>query len=113
LLRAEEVKWACPEAPTKLIAIAVLGGIAACATAAVQTGGPARDEIIFSHNTHARARLGCGTCHESSYDAKKPAGEFRPAMSKCLECHEQWKAADQCGRCHTDVRHAAPWQSRS
>lgn len=92
--------------------LAVLGGIAACATAAMQGGGPTRDEIIFSHNAHAQAQLRCVACHQSSYDGKKPAGEFRPAMSRCLECHTQWTGADQCGKCHTDVRLAVPWQSR-
>ncbi len=79
----------------------------------MQGGGPPRDEIIFSHNTHLQAQLKCSACHQSTYHASKPAADFRPAMSKCLECHQRWQTENQCGKCHTDVRHATPWLSRT
>ncbi len=65
------------------------------------------DEILFSHAAHAEARVTCGQCHPKA--GTMAAGNFKPRMEKCLECHRKWKAANQCNKCHTDARYARPW----
>jgi hypothetical protein len=94
-----------------LLAVA---GVLACATAAtiLGTNTAAGDEILFPHARHAQAKVECITCHETAYDAKSLTGDFLPAEAKCLECHKQKKADNQCGFCHSDVRYAAPWPKR-
>jgi hypothetical protein len=89
------------------------GVVIACATAATVLGtSPSGDEILFPHARHAQAKIECITCHESVYDAKTLAGNFLPSEAKCLECHKEKKAQNQCSFCHKDVRFAGPWPKR-
>ncbi len=93
----------------------LIGGAAvlACATAATVLGTRSTaDEILFPHARHLAAKVECITCHENVYDAKTLGGDFLPPESKCLECHREKKAENQCAFCHTAVRFAAPWPKR-
>ncbi|HEY5677325.1 MAG TPA: hypothetical protein VIR81_11075 [Myxococcales bacterium] len=90
-----------------------IAALAMAASCAARAPAPAtgHDEIRFSHNAHAQAKVGCGMCHRSTREPGQPASDFRPSMAGCLACHQQWK--DRCEECHTDARFARPWQTGS
>jgi hypothetical protein len=92
---------------------ALLGLCASCATfwwsAAPR---PTPDHIKVPHAKHAQAKVDCIACHEEIYDAKALAGNFLPPEKKCLECHGEQKQKGNCGFCHADVRHAAPYPTK-
>ncbi|HZX94138.1 MAG TPA: cytochrome c3 family protein [Myxococcales bacterium] len=96
------------------VALLAAALLLACATAAtiLGTASPSGDEILFPHERHKQANVECITCHEEVYDAKTLAAVTLPKEAKCLECHKQKKADNQCNFCHLDVKSAAPWPKR-
>ena len=67
------------------------------------------DDIRISHATHARAGVQCLACHEEIYDAKNMDGRYLPPEAKCLECHKEKKAQNDCAFCHRDPAHPATY----
>ena len=94
-----------------MLLAAVVFGVA-CATLSLRKGLANRDQIIFSHERHARAKIECVACHDDVYEAKTLEAIRLPKESKCLECHRPQKAAGNCAMCHSDVRFAGPLPKR-
>jgi hypothetical protein len=69
------------------------------------------DHIKIPHDKHAKAGVECLACHDAIYDAKSLATPTLPPEDKCLECHREWKETNQCEKCHTQPKLAAPWPS--
>ncbi len=74
--------------------------VAACTTLMTRLGAP-RDEIRFSHARHIEGGAECISCHEEVYDSTALGQPVLPAEKKCMECHKEKKAANECGFCHT------------
>jgi Cytochrome c7 and related cytochrome c len=72
---------------------------------------PDGDHIKIPHERHAKAGVECLSCHDAIWDAKSLTTPTLPPEDKCLECHREWKETNQCAKCHTDVKQAAPWPS--
>jgi c(7)-type cytochrome triheme protein len=60
--------------------------------------------VYFSHRAHVGfAEMICTDCHSDMSKAEKPLK--RPdighlTMSKCMSCHQEKKAANECSTCH-------------
>jgi hypothetical protein len=60
------------------------------------------EDVFFSHRMHVvLGEIECTTCHgdigESSAPPKRP---IKITMKKCMECHEERKADNDCIACH-------------
>ena len=88
--------------------------VIACATVTLKGDqGSGRDQVGFSHQRHATAKIECITCHEDVYDAKTLEAVQLPKERKCLECHKEQKEKGNCSFCHSDVQFAGPFPKRS
>jgi len=58
------------------------------------------DFVIFSHQVHADAKAGCGTCHGNVEAAHQVVGEPVMRMKFCVDCHKETKASAECHICH-------------
>jgi hypothetical protein len=58
------------------------------------------DYVFFAHGPHAKAGIGCDTCHGQVYQ-QEVLQSARPAtMKACVDCHKQYKATLECNACH-------------
>ncbi len=97
-----------PRARRGLLAAGLTVLVAACAGTFLSRGQS--DRIHFSHQRHAKAKVECIACHETIYDSTELAtANARPRESKCMECHQKQKDQGNCGMCHTDPAHPAPY----
>jgi len=88
--------------------------VIACATVTLKGDqGSGRDQVGFSHQRHATAKIECITCHDDVYDAKTLEAVQLPKERKCLECHKEQKEKGNCSFCHSDVQFAGPFPKRS
>lgn len=104
---ASSARW-----PARLrlwIACLLVPALSACALFAYTRSS---DNIVIPHSIHARAKVGCLTCHEEIYDSKSLGPSYRPPESKCLECHREKKEKNDCAFCHTEVAKAGPYLKR-
>lgn len=99
-----------PRRLSPLLFICLLPALGACAALFSYT--QSEDHLKFPHAPHARAKVGCLTCHEEIYDAKTLAASYLPPEAKCLECHREKKEKGECGFCHTDAQRARPYPKR-
>ena len=83
--------------PAPLLLGALLA--AACTTWMTRLGA-AQDQIRFSHARHVEGGTECIACHEEVYESTALGQPALPQEKKCLECHKEKKAANECGFCH-------------
>ncbi len=89
------------------------------------TGGLLRPTLhgLFDHAPHAvDAKLACGTCHDETRHAARPAGTPLMERPRCLECHEERDVPvgpRDCAACHGEdlsrvkpVDHDGGWRFR-
>lgn len=80
------------------------------------------EEIIFSHQAHAKHKIACAACHEGidRNTGLLPDG-MRMRMSACMACHERQAKPEArgCRTCHTRLDektpppdHAQLWERR-
>ena len=95
---------------TRFILVALLAGCAGSTSRPTPAEAP-RDHIKIPHDVHAKAEVKCIACHEGVYDetALGTAAEALPKEETCLQCHQEQKDKNNCGFCHTDPQHAAPF----
>jgi hypothetical protein len=70
--------------------------------AKVRHGTQRRTDIVFSHSRHLdrpSIRGQCVKCHSGVVD-DGARGEMFPAMSDCLDCHDDGLQAQKCSSCH-------------
>ena len=62
---------------------------------------PESSMVHFHHAAHARAEVGCETCHGdlASMTVAEPTRNVAD-MGWCIECHRQRGASDDCLTCH-------------
>lgn len=61
------------------------------------------DHVYFSHRRHtAVAEIGCDVCHGSVGEMERPPTRpiTRITMNKCMQCHEEMEASNDCIVCH-------------
>ena len=61
---------------------------------------PPESLVKFQHAPHARARIDCATCHGDMTQASTAELLVKHNMGTCLDCHRQYKAAEDCTACH-------------
>lgn len=63
-------------------------------------GFPKEAAVQFRHAPHARAGVECAKCHGevAAMTVAVPAVEH--TMGKCIECHRENRASDDCLACH-------------
>lgn len=65
-------------------------------------------DVIFGHESHAKAGISCATCHPGAATAPlaNPSGAL--SMDACIACHDDRKLArgqaNDCAACHTKLR---------
>jgi hypothetical protein len=97
--------------PALLIVLAVLPVLGACRAA--RTDAPKKtDEILFSHDFHAKMDFDCDTCHKGVAEATDLSRSYLPKEATCLECHAEKKEGGECGFCHADPKHPATYVFR-
>ena len=63
-------------------------------------GFPHESMVKFQHAPHARARIGCATCHGDMTQASTAEVLVKHTMGTCLSCHRTYKATEDCAACH-------------
>jgi len=58
------------------------------------------DFVIFSHGTHATAKVECARCHGDVAAQESVSVQQALKMKWCVDCHKQNKAAVRCNTCH-------------
>ena len=56
--------------------------------------------VRFQHAPHARARIGCASCHGDMTQVDTAQRSVKHTMGTCLSCHRQYKASEDCAACH-------------
>lgn len=63
-------------------------------------GFPREALVKFQHAPHARAKIGCATCHGDMEHATTAELLVKHDMGTCLSCHRRYKATEDCAACH-------------
>jgi Cytochrome c7 and related cytochrome c len=63
-------------------------------------GFPRESLVKFQHAPHARAGIGCVTCHGDMTQASTAELLVKHTMGTCLSCHRQNRASEDCTACH-------------
>ncbi|MBZ5619064.1 MAG: cytochrome c family protein [Acidobacteriia bacterium] len=63
-------------------------------------GFPRESLVRFQHAPHARAKIGCATCHGDMTQATTAQRLVKHTMGSCLSCHRQNQASEDCAACH-------------
>ena len=59
-----------------------------------------KDYVIFGHDAHARASIGCAECH-GDVARQEPLTKIRDVtMKACVDCHQDRQASLVCNLCH-------------
>jgi len=97
-------------APSLVVGL-VLGLVAVAATmpGCARHRRNARDQIIFGHGSHAKAGLGCPSCHQAALAEGTQDADLLPAKSTCTDCHTA-PEEQECSYCHTNPTKAGPYQ---
>ena len=56
--------------------------------------------VHFQHAPHIRAKVACATCHGDMTQATTAQPLVTHNMGRCLTCHRQSKASEDCNTCH-------------
>jgi hypothetical protein len=57
--------------------------------------------VYFSHQVHAReAKVDCAVCHGPVAARDSLGQEKSIAMADCMDCHDRYKASNDCNLCH-------------
>ena len=57
--------------------------------------------VYFSHEVHyKRAKVDCSACHGPVSERDVLGQEKSIAMAACMECHDRYKASNDCNLCH-------------
>jgi len=57
--------------------------------------------VYFSHEVHhKRAKVDCSACHGPVSERDALGQEKSIAMADCMECHDRYKASNECNLCH-------------
>lgn len=70
---------------------------------------PRPPTLRFSHAKHADQA--CTTCHAAALTSRRASESLRPAMSVCVDCHNQNDAApdaNECATCHVGYSQRSP-----
>ncbi len=63
-------------------------------------GFPPEALVKFQHAPHARAKIGCATCHGDMTQAATAERLVKHNMGTCVSCHRQYKSSEDCAACH-------------
>ncbi|NIM57993.1 MAG: hypothetical protein GTO16_03490 [Candidatus Aminicenantes bacterium] len=60
------------------------------------------EDVYFSHRRHVvLGQIDCMTCHGNIGESPKPPSEpLKITMKKCMKCHEEKEASNDCIACH-------------
>lgn len=60
------------------------------------------EDVYFSHRRHVvLGNIECNTCHGNIGESSKPPSRpLKITMKKCMKCHEEKKADNDCMACH-------------
>jgi hypothetical protein len=57
--------------------------------------------VYFSHEVHTRkAKIECANCHGPVAERDALGQEKSIAMAACMDCHDRYKASNDCNLCH-------------
>ena len=62
------------------------------------------DEVIFSHQEHAKKPIACNACHVGIDENDYVDQSLAQDMSDCETCHRQENVANECSTCHQRLR---------
>lgn len=63
-------------------------------------GFPAEAHVKFRHAPHYQAGIACSTCHGDLTKATVAEHTVNHTMGRCLTCHRQKHASEDCATCH-------------
>lgn len=58
------------------------------------------DFVFFSHSSHAKAEIGCDSCHGPVATRPVLQQEMSTNMVTCMNCHAERQASNECYLCH-------------
>lgn len=62
------------------------------------------DEVIFDHASHEAAGVKCDSCHGDLAKSQSLGLEMAIDMARCMTCHAERRAPNECATCHTEIR---------
>ena len=92
------------------LALAAPLALVACGSLMMRDRPAPADHIKFSHKIHPPSDLECEVCHDGITTAKDITPPHLPKEEVCLACHQDEKDSNNCTFCHTDAKHAKPFE---